>query len=65
MGDHEIAGLLAQEAGEVLLAVLEEGRDAGWALWQFQTHGDQRAHDHLMSRLAELRPHDSLPGALR
>ena len=60
MGDHEIAGLLAQEAGEVLLAVLDEGMDAGWALWQFQAQGDQRAHDHLMSRLVELRPHDAV-----
>ena len=60
MGDDELAGLLAQEAGDVLLAVLDEGLAAGWTPWQLQDQGDRRAHEHLMARLAELRPDDAV-----
>ena len=60
MGDHELAGLLAQEAGDVLLGVLAKGRDAGWTPWQLQDQGDRRAHEHLAARLAELRPDDAV-----
>ena len=60
MEDHELAGLLAQEAGDVLLAVLDEGLAAGWTPWQLQDQGDRRAHEHLVTRLADLRPADAV-----
>ena len=60
MEDHELAGLLAQEAGDVLLAVLDEGLTAGWTPWQLQDQGDRRAHEHLVARLADLRPGDAV-----
>ena len=60
MEDHELAGLLAQEAGDVLLGVLAEGRAAGWTPWQLQDQGDRRAHEHLAARLADLRPDDAV-----
>ncbi len=60
MGDNELAGLLAQEAGDVLLGVLDEGRAAGWTPWQLQDQGDRRAHEHLVTRLADLRPDDAI-----
>jgi len=58
--DHHVAGLLAQEAGAVLLAVRHEGLAAGWPTWRLQDEGDRRAHDHLVGRLAELRPDDAV-----
>ncbi len=60
MRDHELAGLLAQEAGDVLLGVLAEGRAGGWTPSQIQDQGDHRAHEHLMARLSELRPEDAV-----
>lgn len=60
VGDHEIAGLLAQEAGDLLLNIRDEGLSAGWASWQLQNQGDERAHEHLIARLAELCPEDAV-----
>ena len=59
-GDHEVAGLLAQEAGDLLLAVRDEGLSAGRAPWVVQDEGDRRAHEHLVTRLAALRPEDAV-----
>jgi len=58
--DHHVAGLLAQEAGDLLLAVRSDGMAAGWDQWRLQDEGDRRAHDHLVARLARLRPGDAV-----
>ena len=58
--DHRVAGRLAQEAGDLLLAVRDEGLAAGWDPWRLQAEGDRQAHEHLAGRLARLRPDDAV-----
>ena len=53
LDDHEVARLLAHEAGQLLLAVRSRTPEA-----DLKAAGDAASHAHLMARLAELRPHD-------
>ncbi|WP_019927849.1 3'(2'),5'-bisphosphate nucleotidase CysQ [Nocardia sp. BMG111209] len=50
MNDHTVAATLAAEAGELLLAIRDEGGAAG----------DRKSNDLLLARLAELRPDDAV-----
>jgi 3'(2'), 5'-bisphosphate nucleotidase len=56
--DHELAGRLATEAGELLLGVRIEFADAESA--DRKAAGDKRSHDFLMAALAEYRPDDAV-----
>ncbi|QIV83521.1 3'(2'),5'-bisphosphate nucleotidase CysQ [Mycolicibacterium frederiksbergense] len=56
--DHELAGRLATEAGELLLKVRAEFADAESA--DRKAAGDKRSHDFLMAALAEHRPGDAV-----
>lgn len=56
--DHELAGRLATEAGELLLGVRIEFADAESA--DRKAAGDKRSHDFLMAALAEHRPGDAV-----
>ncbi|KRD19793.1 3'(2'),5'-bisphosphate nucleotidase CysQ [Mycobacterium sp. Root265] len=56
--DHELAGRLATEAGELLLGVRTEFADAESA--DRKAAGDKRSHDFLMAALAEHRPGDAV-----
>ena len=60
MQDHELAGLLAQEAGNLLLGIRDQAVAEGWPSYHLQDEGDRQAHRHLVDRLAELRPDDGL-----
>ena len=60
MNDHEIAGLLAREAGELLLELREKGLDKGVSGYQLQVIADREAHLHISKRLSELCPEDFL-----
>lgn len=50
MNDHTVAATLAAEAGELLLAIRDEGGAAG----------DRKSNELLLARLAELRPEDAV-----
>ncbi|WNG80621.1 3'(2'),5'-bisphosphate nucleotidase CysQ [Mycobacterium sp. ITM-2016-00316] len=56
--DHELAGRLATEAGELLLEVRVEFADAESA--DRKAAGDRRSHEFLMAALAEHRPDDAV-----
>ncbi len=56
--DHELAGRLATEAGELLLEVRAEFADAESA--DRKAAGDRRSHEFLMAALAEHRPADAV-----
>ena len=56
--DDEVAGRLATEAGQLLLAVREELADASGA--DRKAAGDKRSHDYLMEALARERPDDAV-----
>ncbi len=56
--DHELAGRLATEAGELLLEVRAEFADAESA--DRKAAGDRRSHEFLMAALAEHRPDDAV-----
>ena len=56
--DHELAGRLATEAGELLLGVRIEFADAESV--DRKAAGDKRSHDFLMAALAEHRPADAV-----
>jgi 3'(2'), 5'-bisphosphate nucleotidase len=56
--DHALAGDLATEAGELLLAVRRELAAAPTEM--LKDEGDRRSHELLMARLAELRPGDAV-----
>lgn len=56
--DHDLARRLAEEAGEVLLAVRRELAGAPSA--ELKAAGDRRAHELLMARLAQERPGDAV-----
>ncbi len=56
MNDHEIAGLLAREAGELLLELRKRGSDKGVSGYQLQVMADREAHLHISKRLSELCP---------
>lgn len=56
--DHELAGRLATEAGELLLGVRIEFAEAESA--DRKAAGDKRSHEFLMAALAEHRPGDAV-----
>ncbi|WP_374159225.1 3'(2'),5'-bisphosphate nucleotidase CysQ [Mycobacterium sp. G7A2] len=58
MTDHELAALLAAEAGRLLLDVRAEFADA--AAQDRKDAGDKRSHDFLMAALAAERPDDAV-----
>lgn len=58
MTDHELAALLASEAGRLLLDVRTEFTDA--AAEDRKAAGDKRSHDFLMAALAAERPGDAV-----
>ncbi|MBX7456192.1 3'(2'),5'-bisphosphate nucleotidase CysQ [Mycolicibacterium sp. 3033] len=58
MTDHELAALLATEAGRLLLDVRAEFADA--AAQDRKDAGDKRSHDFLMAALAAERPDDAV-----
>ena len=60
MNDHEIAGLLAREAGELLLELREKAVEKGISGYQLQLTADREAHLHISRRLSELCPEDFL-----
>ena len=60
MNDHEIAGLLARETGEILVDLRERVLAEGGSGYQLRYLGDQAAHCHLTDRLAELRAGDAV-----
>ena len=60
MEDHEVAGLLAREAGDLLLGIRDRAVADGWASHRLQGEGDRHAHRHLVDRLSELRPDDAV-----
>lgn len=55
--DQDLAERLAAEAGRLLLGVRDSGEAAGRALGDL---GDRSADDHILARLAELRPGDAV-----
>lgn len=58
LNDHEVAGLLATEAGQLLLQVRAELAEADPNVRKDE--GDRRAHEFLMAALAEHRPDDAV-----
>ena len=60
MNDHEVAGLLALEAGELLLEIRKNFTKQGSSSHQLQSLGDSEAHKLIAMRLSELRSNDSL-----
>ena len=58
MTDHELAALLASEAGRLLLDVRTEFADA--SAEDRKAAGDKRSHDFLMAALAAERPNDAV-----
>jgi len=60
MNDHEIAGLLARETGEILVDLRERVLAEGGSGYQLRYLGDQTAHRHLTDRLTELRAGDAV-----
>ena len=58
--DHELARVLATEAGELLLRLRTELVAAGATSTELKVEGDRQAHELLMTRLAEARPLDAI-----
>ncbi|MEZ0341791.1 3'(2'),5'-bisphosphate nucleotidase CysQ [Mycobacterium sp. pV006] len=58
MNDHELAGRLATEAGQLLLTVRGELAQAD--AQERKAEGDRRSHEFLMSALATERPSDAV-----
>jgi 3'(2'), 5'-bisphosphate nucleotidase len=54
MNDHDIAALLAREAGDLLLGVRASGVE------DLKGEGDRQSNELLLARLAELRPDDAV-----
>lgn len=58
--DLDVARTLANDAGQLLLALRAEGTAAGWDPKELKDRGDQRSNEFLLARLAELRPDDAV-----
>jgi 3'(2'), 5'-bisphosphate nucleotidase len=56
--DHQVAGRLATEAGELLLNIRQDLANASAA--ERKAAGDKRSHDFLMKALATARPDDAV-----
>lgn len=55
--DHLLAAQLAAEAGVALMS-FRDGKGRGVDPWSLRDMGDQLAHDLLVEKLAQFRPHD-------
>ncbi len=60
MNDHELAGFLADRAGQALLALREEWLDGGSNPWDLRYQGDMLGHELLVEGLDQHRPDDSV-----
>ena len=60
MNDHELAGLLAQETGSLLLEVREKAFASGRSGKEVQMLGDRLSHEYLVEKLTEFRPDDAV-----
>ncbi|CAI8405896.1 MAG: 3'-phosphoadenosine 5'-phosphate phosphatase [Acidimicrobiales bacterium AG-410-I20] len=60
MNDHELAGLLAQQTGLLLLEARQKAFADGKSGKQVQDLGDRLAHEYLVQKLSELRPGDAV-----
>lgn len=58
MTDHELAGRLATEAGQLLLRIRDELAEASTA--ERKSAGDKRSHDFLLEALSAERPGDAV-----
>lgn len=58
--DHRLAAELAQSTGEVLIETRNRLLDEGKEVSEIKDIGDATAHKHLMKKLGELRPEDSV-----
>jgi len=59
-GDHELARELAQEAGQLLLALRDEAFAAGTGPDELRKAGDRQSHEFLVAKLAARRPADAV-----
>ncbi|MEO6630022.1 MAG: 3'(2'),5'-bisphosphate nucleotidase CysQ [Aquihabitans sp.] len=60
LSDHELARVLATEAGDLLLRLRTELVAAGATSTELKDEGDRQAHELLMARLADARPQDAV-----
>ncbi len=54
--DHQLAAVLAEQAGDLLLAIRSQGLEGA----ELKAAGDQGSHDFLMAELGRLRPDDAV-----
>jgi 3'(2'), 5'-bisphosphate nucleotidase len=60
MNDHELAGYLADHAGQALLALRDDALAEGANPWDLRHRGDMLGHNLLVDALAEHRPTDAV-----
>ncbi|HEY1738441.1 MAG TPA: 3'(2'),5'-bisphosphate nucleotidase CysQ, partial [Acidimicrobiia bacterium] len=60
MNDHELAGRLARQAGELLLQVRAEAREEKVDDKELRSRGDNRANELILETLARERPDDAV-----
>ena len=60
MNDHELAGWLADQAGQALLDLRAQALDEGANAWDLRYRGDMLGHRILVDALAEHRPDDAV-----
>jgi 3'(2'), 5'-bisphosphate nucleotidase len=58
--DHELAGLLASRARDLLLALRDSWARERRSAWGLEEAADRAAHDYLAGELARLRPADTV-----
>lgn len=60
MNDHELAGHLAERAGQALIGLRDCAYGSEVEAWELRRQGDELSHEFLVSELAEYRPADSV-----
>ncbi len=60
MNDHELAGRLARQAGDLLLQVRAEAQREGVDDKELRSRGDNRSNELILSTLASERPNDAI-----
>lgn len=60
MNDHELAGYLADRAGQALLTLRGQALADGVNAWDLRYRGDMFAHELLVEELGVHRPHDAV-----
>lgn len=60
LNDHELAGVLATQAGQILVRLRDELFDKGASPWQVMDAGDMASHHFLMDEFKRLRPDDAV-----